>query len=504
MLQTQGLRPSDPYRTLQLHPSASRQFVSDVYWALIERAKAALASSPDASARIAELNDAYRLLSDAGRRAAYDAENGLDAIKPPHVSVRRPLVAVPFLAEMKLQSDHRDLYHLLRVDCDADAQVIELAYRALTRSPGSQSAEDAFLRGLLDEAHRTLSDRELRAQYDQKLATRGRAPAAAQAGASPETPPAAGASSTAMETRAAAAADERSASAGGDLPANVAQPAARDTIIRPAQWAAARVAPADAIARGVDGAVGEAEAAASPAGQAAAAPSRLAPAATVATGDDAVAPVERPSGREAAPIVAAGPKAAAGERGPAAPAAAAAGAAQPAAPGEAARPRRGLFMRLRGASVPDAARASDAARDRLLSLGGFDAPRRARTRVGGEGEAEAAPARPRAELVIVAGAQAGACVPLGEQAVTLATSAPAAGGRADEVARVWPNGDGFALRILGEAPVRVNGEQPLLPVVMLDDRDEIDTGSQTLSFRLLAPAGGRMAPLPDEAAERPA
>ena len=180
MLQAQGLRPFDPYRTLQLHPSAPRELVSDVYWALIERTKHGAASPAHSSMRIAELNDAYRVLSDASSRKAYDEENGLAGMKPPHVTVNRPLVAVPFLAEIKLVSDHQDLYHLLRVDGDADTQVIDIAYRTISRSVGTHSAEDAFLRGLLDEAHRTLSNRELRAQYDQKLAKRGLRPSAPQ------------------------------------------------------------------------------------------------------------------------------------------------------------------------------------------------------------------------------------------------------------------------------------------------------------------------------------
>ncbi|MDE3097143.1 MAG: hypothetical protein KGK07_14235 [Chloroflexota bacterium] len=158
MLQAQGLRPPDPYRTLQLHPLAPRALVADVYWALLEYAKAA--GGAPRSARIAALDEAYALLADDGRRAAYDEANGLAGMPP--------------LAEQRAgpATEDADFYEILRVDREADALVLGIAYRAMTRAGAGPGLDAARRRGLLDEAFRTLSNRELRAQYDLALARR--------------------------------------------------------------------------------------------------------------------------------------------------------------------------------------------------------------------------------------------------------------------------------------------------------------------------------------------
>ncbi len=480
MLQAQGLRPSDPYRTLQLHPSAPRELVSDVYWALIERAKHfGSSSSAHNSTRIAELNDAYRLLSDPSRRAAYDEDNGLAGMKPPHVTVNRPLVAVPFLAEIKLVSDHQDLYHLLRVDGDADTQVVDIAYRTISRSVGTHSAEDAFLRGLLDEAHRTLSNRELRAQYDQKLAKRGRRPSVAEP-SSPDAPVAAPQHEAARPAEVTApieaSTDDRQTEVG------------RTAIIRPAQWfAASSAAPVDAPVadsesthpgRPTSGAASDVSAADQPAANAAAAPPAPLVAAAIVPEVEATPPHQ--TGTESRLD-------ATQDSAPDTTPTAAAQSDMHRSPSPSPEPRRGLFARLRGGrsdAQASRAAANERADERLLTLGGFDA------RPGTVAPAPAAtepsaPERALAELVVIAGTHAGLRVPLGEQSITLTAGVGTTG---DEIARVWPYGDSFALRVVGDAPVRINGESLVLPVVMLDDGDEIDTGSQTLAFhRLPAP-----------------
>ncbi len=167
MLQAQGLRPPDPYRTLQLHPRAPRALVADVYWALLERAKAAGGAAR--SARIAALDEAYALLIDDARRATYDEANGFAGASPTGAW----LAGMPSLAEQRAGpgTEDADFYEVLCVDREADALVIGIAYRVMTR-PGVVPGT-ARRRGLLDDAYRTLSNRELRAQYDLALARRG-------------------------------------------------------------------------------------------------------------------------------------------------------------------------------------------------------------------------------------------------------------------------------------------------------------------------------------------
>ncbi|MHB8516411.1 MAG: J domain-containing protein [Dehalococcoidia bacterium] len=179
MLQTQGLRPLDPYRALQLHPLARCELIEDVYRALVEREKAAAASAPE-SARIAGLHEAYALLVDDARRAAYDEANGFAGAS-----------VMPRLAEQRAGqgSDGGDYYETLRVDREAGALVVGIAYRAMVMRAGvGPGPEAARRRGLLDEAYRTLSNRELRAQYDLALA---RQPAARAAEGSVTSPVAA-------------------------------------------------------------------------------------------------------------------------------------------------------------------------------------------------------------------------------------------------------------------------------------------------------------------------
>ena len=151
---------------------------------------------------------------------------------------------------------------------------------------------------------------------------------------------------------------------------------------------------------------------------------------------------------------------------------------------EPAEARRGLLARLRGTrpeSKTERAAGNERADERLLTLGGFDV----RPSAGASAPASVSPAAPEralAELVVTAGTHAGLRVPLGEQSVTLTAGAGTMG---EEIARVWPYGDSFALRVVGDAPVRVNGDALVLPVVMLDDGNQIDTGSQTLAFHRL-------------------
>ncbi len=62
----------DPYRTLLVHPEADAEIIQAAYRKLAQRYHPDVAGSPDAAARMAELNAARDLLADPERRAAYD------------------------------------------------------------------------------------------------------------------------------------------------------------------------------------------------------------------------------------------------------------------------------------------------------------------------------------------------------------------------------------------------------------------------------------------------
>jgi curved DNA-binding protein CbpA len=147
MLESQGSRPLDPYRTLQLHPRAPRQLIVEAYWHLVSRRKLR-----GEAGSVSDLNAAYGLLMDEARRAAYDAEHGLSGAQD----------------HGQRQGDSApDHYDRLRVDPDADGEIIALAHEVLARGSTGQARES------LDEAHRTLGNAQLRAQYDSYLETRG-------------------------------------------------------------------------------------------------------------------------------------------------------------------------------------------------------------------------------------------------------------------------------------------------------------------------------------------
>jgi Inner membrane component of T3SS, cytoplasmic domain len=166
MTDAQGMRPDDPFRALQLHPEAPRDLIEDAYWLLVS------ARSPVLSeARIAGLNKAYATLCDADARQTYREQRGVQEHADPPAPRRR----APFLrllparkqsgghaGHQQQSAEHGDLYRVLRVDPEADGAIIHLAYEFWTH--GLQGARPD--RDLIEKAYRTLSDPALRAQYD--------------------------------------------------------------------------------------------------------------------------------------------------------------------------------------------------------------------------------------------------------------------------------------------------------------------------------------------------
>lgn len=146
---TAPLPASDPYATLRLHPSAPRGLVVQAYLALLRRPW--LRTNGTGSDAIRALDEAYALLMDPDRRAAYDRA---------HPS---PAPAAD------------DLYAILGVHPSADDEIIRIAYDHACRAAG----EHTVARQRIEEALRTLSNPQLRARYDTMVARTGDLPAAA-------------------------------------------------------------------------------------------------------------------------------------------------------------------------------------------------------------------------------------------------------------------------------------------------------------------------------------
>jgi curved DNA-binding protein CbpA len=170
MLQSQGTRLFDPYRTLQLQPHASPDLVADVYWVLVSRAKSQLTEGvASASRHMGELNDAYALLMDDAARHDYDEVSGYAGAGAPRVRLVKTnngIMGSGLEAQVADASDH---YRLLGVDPQADAEIITVAYRAMLRAASGPSLRSECLRSLLTDAYATISNPQLRAQYDETL-----------------------------------------------------------------------------------------------------------------------------------------------------------------------------------------------------------------------------------------------------------------------------------------------------------------------------------------------
>ncbi len=75
-------REPDYYAILQVHPDAEPEVIDAAYRRLAAKYHPDVNPSPDATARMQELNEAHRVLSDPARRAAYDARRARRAVQP--------------------------------------------------------------------------------------------------------------------------------------------------------------------------------------------------------------------------------------------------------------------------------------------------------------------------------------------------------------------------------------------------------------------------------------
>jgi curved DNA-binding protein CbpA len=451
MTQSQEAQSFDPYKTLELHPQAPRDLVVAAYWALVARAKQRRTGSGAAGGSLDELNAAYRLLADEAARAAYDAQHRVTESRGSRVrSTGKGLGVLGFFGKARLVSDHDDFYHLLCVDRLAGADVIDAAFAVMSGQAVGRDAEDVFLRGLLEEARHTLRNPQLRAQYDASHGT-----------GSPKAPP----------PQAAAPAPAPLPATYNLQPTTYANGNGRHAALpvfspedQRAEAAATRASatsevpePAEAIARAAE----------SP--QPAA--SQVLPAMYAKSGEAGgpAIPTETPA--------------------PGAPAAAD-GVAPSTSTEPAADAARGLLGRLR--MPPRASRGSttynpqpttsqiiDAEHARLLTLR-EDQPSPITTHQSPVTNHQSPAAVILAELVFLEGPRAGERVPLGADAVNLGSSysshvvlAGDAEHIAPEHARIWRHGDHFVFRQLDDGETTIAGQPLTLPMVVLDDGDEI-------------------------------
>lgn len=395
MLQAQGLPPADPYRMLQLHPSAPRELVVDAYWTLAARCRQSDQGPADAASarsKLGELNAAYSVLMDDARRREFAGAYGF-AGRPPSIKVRRRTGGIFGLgSSIEATSDHSDYYHLLRLDPEADGEMVDVAYTVLARKAIGYNIEDVFLRDLLDEAHHTLRDPQLRAQYDASLTKNGKHPQAVNGSAPP------------LTVIPALAADEEPE-----------QEPSSGAFAAELEVAAAALATQD--------------------------------------GHNGAAPTKQKRGflrrqKKAPPVVAA---------------AAAASVV---------------------AITADRDDVNAAEHARLLTLRDVEHAELSAPLTHADYRAE----RPLAELEFVSGPRAGTRVSLGAEAITLGSSYEAdvmlasEGGVAPEHGRIWQHGENFVFRQVDGEGTLVGGQELTLPLVMLDDGDEIVIGPHRMLF----------------------
>jgi curved DNA-binding protein CbpA len=83
----------DPYRVLQVDPTANHEVIQAAYRALARRFHPDVAPDPETAQRMAAINAAFDLIRDADRRASYDREHGHGAAPTPGTA--GPAAAAP-------------------------------------------------------------------------------------------------------------------------------------------------------------------------------------------------------------------------------------------------------------------------------------------------------------------------------------------------------------------------------------------------------------------------
>ena len=71
----------DYYAILQVHPSATREVIDVAYRKLASKYHPDVSTSPDAADKMKQLNEAYEVLTDPSKRAAYDRSRGTAPVR---------------------------------------------------------------------------------------------------------------------------------------------------------------------------------------------------------------------------------------------------------------------------------------------------------------------------------------------------------------------------------------------------------------------------------------
>ena len=71
----------DYYAILQVHHKAEKEVIAAAYRRLAARYHPDVNASPDAAERMKQLNEAYEVLSNPARRAAYDRSRGVTSVR---------------------------------------------------------------------------------------------------------------------------------------------------------------------------------------------------------------------------------------------------------------------------------------------------------------------------------------------------------------------------------------------------------------------------------------
>ncbi len=470
--EAEDTQPRNVYAVLQLRSTASRTLIEQVYWRLAENAQ----HRTDAASamQLHALNQAYATLTDGQRREAYDAAhgfvNGAARKKTRGGGVGRFFVR----KDGTPRAGRSGAYDVLHVTADASQEVVDLAYLVNRVAIKDAKLEQTEALPVLERAYALVSNAERRAAYDAGM----RAPVFA-APSAPARPPVVVQAPVAAAPAVAAPAPAVSPPAVAAVVAEVIEPIAPPTVpVEPTPlptFLRPTPAPVPVYVPDTVPVFLSREAAHEPEVEAVTATSEP-------VVDLPLEPASAEPTREVAPApVAAGPAYVT----PSALLAAAVTAATPA-------PREGLFARLRGRgqSEEQVSAMNAAQRSRLLSL---------RETVAFAPAASATPAADRdlapsevraaAYLTFVGGARGGLRIPLDGQAVILGTSMRASimlpdddGSIALEHARIWRQADSFYFRNVDGKGTTIAGRQLDLPVVVLEDGDEIAIGPHRLSF----------------------
>ncbi len=435
--------PADVYRLLQVLPTAPRDLIDEAYWVLGARAMHMPTAGGHSARYIAALNWAYETATRAWAVRVLHDEAGEPTPEPPQRAW--PKFFRSRTPEERPSPKHLSYYDLLCVQPYADPKIIDLAATVILRTSGGFTAADAAMRDLIRVARRVLINPKTRAEHDLRLGLVRPEPEAAPV-VEPDTPATARPQPTEPTSEGL---DEHA------LPAALAATSAVDD--------------------------GEPRAGAQVVELREHRPEMPAPVTTIERAEDAPQPTPSAPSR---PTASSSNKAATADE-------ASADAQSTTAAEDTMPPRHGNRMRAwfseRMARARGAHRNGDDAADEADSDEADDE----RLRSLQKDEGRASPwtrQQALANLRFIAGPRLGQSIRIGNAVLTLGE-----GGESDEpladaatvgprYGRIWQQGDHFIFRQLDDADVKIGGEQLLIPVVVLENGDQIAYGEHVLEF----------------------